>query len=59
MAELLTTAQTADRLGISVPTVNRWAAGGRLPFVQKLEGPRGAYLFDPDVIDALTESKSA
>lgn len=53
MADLLTTAETADLFGKSVPTINRWAASGRIPVAQKLGGRRGAYLFDRVVIQDL------
>lgn len=41
----LTTAEVAAILGRSVPTINRWAANGRLPVVQQLPGSTGARLF--------------
>lgn len=44
--DLLATAEAAKRLGRSVPTVNRWAAEGRLTIAHKLPGPNGAHLFD-------------
>ena len=50
---LLTTAEVAEVLGISVPTVNRWAANGRLQPAQKLPGLRGHYLFRAQDVDAL------
>ncbi len=39
-------------LGRSVPTVNRYALSGRLPFAQKLPGDRGAYLFHRADVEA-------
>lgn len=53
---LITTAEVAERLQVSIPTVNRWVRDGRLRPVQKLPGIRGANLFDPTNIDALKES---
>jgi hypothetical protein len=44
---LITTAEAAERLKVSIPTVNRWVRDGRLQPVQKLPGIRGANLFDP------------
>lgn len=52
---LLTTAEVAGRLRVSIPTVNRWVRDGRLTPVQKLPGIRGANLFDPSDIDTLKE----
>lgn len=50
--ELLTSPQAGVILGKSARTVQRMADAGELPYVQKLTGPNGAYLFDPDVIAA-------
>lgn len=47
----ITTAQVAERYRKAVRTVNRQAKSGRLPFVQKLPGERGAYLFDPEEVE--------
>jgi excisionase family DNA binding protein len=56
---LLTTAQAAARLGVSVPTLNRWVRHGRIK--PAIEGPglRGARFFDPSDIDALAADESA
>jgi excisionase family DNA binding protein len=51
--ELLTAAQAADRLGVSVRTVARWAEEGRLPEAMKLAGVRGPRLFRAEDVDAL------
>lgn len=53
MADLLTTAEAADRLGVSIWTVSRWVREERLTPARKLTGLRGAYLFDADTLDAL------
>jgi hypothetical protein len=49
---LLTSPQAGVILGKSARTIQRMADAGDLPFVQKLDGPNGAYLFDPEVIAA-------
>ncbi len=49
--ELITTAQVAEVLGITVAWANKQAAAGRLPVVQKLPGRTGAYLFDRSAIE--------
>lgn len=57
MAELLTTAQTARRLKVSVKTIHRWATDGTLPAAQKLEGERGDWLFDRAAVEAAARSR--
>jgi excisionase family DNA binding protein len=52
-AELLTTAQVAERFGVMPRTVTRWVAAGRLPVAQRLPGRTGANLFDPSVVAEL------
>ena len=52
----LTSSQVAERLGKDVATVKRMAADGRLPVAAKVPGRTGAYLFDPEQIDALAPS---
>jgi excisionase family DNA binding protein len=47
---LITAAAAALILGVSSSTVRRLAESGDLPFVQKLPGPNGAYLFDEAVV---------
>ena len=53
MSTLLTSAETATRLGVSTRTVARRAASGELPFVRKLPGIRGGYLFEAAIIDRI------
>ena len=48
---LLTTAETAALLSRSVRTVARLAAEGELPYVRKLDGIRGGYLFDRGTVE--------
>jgi len=50
---LLTTTEVAVRTGVSARTIARWADTGKLDIAQRLPGPVGAYLFSPDVVDAL------
>lgn len=52
---LLTTTDVAAQLGVSVRTIHRMAKAGTLPYVVKVPGETGAYLFDPAVIDARKE----
>jgi transcriptional regulator with XRE-family HTH domain len=46
--DVRTRAEAADRLGVSVVTVTRWAEDGRLPFVR-----RDPWMFATPDLDAL------
>ena len=59
MAQLLTSKDVAARLGITVRQVSRLVERGKLTFAAQAPGPRGAFLFDPADIDALTEPDTA
>jgi excisionase family DNA binding protein len=50
-ARLLTTGQVAQRLGLHIRKVQRMAEAGDLPYVDKLPGHNGRYVFDADVIE--------
>lgn len=52
---LMSTREVARCLGVSVPTVTRLAREERLNPAQKLDGLRGAYLFDPADVAALAD----
>ena len=52
-ATLLNTKQVAEILEKSIRTVNRMAEGGDLPYIAKMPGPTGAYLFDRSEIERL------
>lgn len=59
-ADLLTSPQAGLLLGKSARTIQRMADAGELPFVMKLPGPNGAFLFDPQVIeDFAAKAKAA
>jgi excisionase family DNA binding protein len=55
---LLSTAETADRLGVSVSTVTRLAESGRLPIAHRMPGKTGAMLFEEADVDALVGAAS-
>lgn len=59
MPNLLSTAQAAELLGVSVYTVNRWAREGRITPSVQLSGPTGARLYDPEHIEAVASAKAA
>lgn len=54
---LLSAAQVARMLGKGIRTIHRMAEDGRLPYVSKLEGETGAYVFDADVIEHLARQE--
>ena len=43
--ELILATDAGAILGKSARTVSRLAEAGQIPFIQKLAGPRGAYVF--------------
>lgn len=51
--DLMTSAQAAEALGVSRPTLNRRVRSGAVPAAFRLTGKRGAWLFDPEVITRL------
>lgn len=50
--DLMTTAEVAERLGVSVSTVTRMAQSGRLTPAHKSPAKRGAYVFDRATVEA-------
>lgn len=52
---LMTSAEAASTLGVSTREVARRAATGALTPAVKLPGLRGAYLFNPDDVDAMRD----
>ncbi len=56
---LLSTAETADRLGRSISTVTRLAESGRLPIAHRMPGKTGAMLFDVEAVDAFAASEAS
>ena len=55
----LTSAQVAERLGVSVKTVHRMVLAEDLRPAAKLPGRTGAYLFDPADIETLARRTAA
>lgn len=49
---LLTTAQVAERAGVSARTIMRWAEAGHLPIAQRLPGKTGSLLFSEAAVAA-------
>lgn len=56
--DLITTAEVAELLRITVAWANKQAKRGLLPVAQKLPGATGAYLFRREDIDAEIERRT-
>lgn len=54
LPEILTAPEVAQQTGVAISTICRHARAGRLPYLRKLPGLRGAYLFSRDVLDTLS-----
>lgn len=59
LARLIRTGEAASLLGWSVAKVKQAALSGDLPYVQKLDGRTGAYLFDRDEIARIAAERAA
>jgi excisionase family DNA binding protein len=59
MDQLLTTTEAAHILGVSIATVQRMVADGRLVSVAKAPGLRGAYLFTDADVQRAAEGRAA
>lgn len=57
--ELLSTQEAAELTGLSVATINRWTASGKLTPVHKGKGIRGTNVFNKaDLIQILKNQKA-
>lgn len=56
--DTITTAQAAERLSTDRKGVRRLVARGDLAPAMKLPGLTGAYLFDPEAVEALAEERA-
>lgn len=52
-------AEAARILGVDVRTVHRRVERGEVPFIAKLDGYRGPYIFDRAAVEALVEERAA
>lgn len=57
--ELLTSAEARNRLGMSRTAFGRRVLAGEIPAAGRLPGRTGAWLFDPETIDALATEQAA
>jgi excisionase family DNA binding protein len=56
---LITSPQVAQHLGVSLRTVHRLVADGKLTPAQQLPGPNGAFLFDQAAVEVLRAARQA
>jgi excisionase family DNA binding protein len=54
----MTTAEIAERYGVSRREIGRLRESGELPYEQKIPGRTGAYLFDADTVQQFFESRT-
>ena len=59
MANVLTSREAAERCGIPLRTWHNWVLAGHIDPVRKLDGIRGALLFDADEVERLAETHAA
>jgi excisionase family DNA binding protein len=52
-ADLLSSGEVAEMLGVTARQVQRLAQKGQLPFVVKMPGESGAYLFERGVVEEM------
>lgn len=57
--DLVGASEVRDLTGWDIRTVHRKAAAGEIPYVQKLPGSRGQYLFDRAAIVDVAEKLAA
>lgn len=57
--ELITAKQAGEILGIATRTVHQRIEYGRLYPAMKLDGPRGAYLFDRAYVESIAAKERA
>lgn len=57
--ELLSTADAAREIGVSVATVNRWVGAGTLSPAAKAPGLRGARLFSVADVERVKSERAA
>ena len=57
--DLLSTAEAAERIGVSVRTLNRMAEDGRITPAAKAPGLRGGYLYEPAEVERVAAEAGA
>lgn len=56
---LIATREASALLGVTTRTVARWVDEGTLAPAAQAPGPRGAYLFDAEQVEALAAERTA
>ena len=56
---LIATREASALLGVTTRTVARWVEDGVLTPAAQAPGPRGAFLFDAEQVEALAEARTA
>jgi excisionase family DNA binding protein len=59
MSSYIGAATAAEVVGVSVETITRAARSGQLPYVLKMPGPTGAYLFTREAVEAYAQERAA
>jgi hypothetical protein len=55
----ITTADIAERYGLSRRQIGRLRESGELPYAEKIPGRTGVYLYDPDIVKRYFEGAAA
>lgn len=56
---LIATREASALLGVTTRTVARWVEDGVLTPAAQAPGPRGAFLFDAEQVEALADDRTA
>ena len=56
---LLSTKTAAEKIGVSVRTLNRLAEAGKITAAYKGEGKRGGYLYDPAEVERVALERAS
>lgn len=59
MANLLSTAEAAEVIGVERSTLTRWVQLGRIAEAHKVDGPNGIRLFDADEVERAAKEYAA
>lgn len=54
---LIGVTEAATILGVDPATVTRWAKSGKLPYLRKLPGKTGAFLFDAGAVRRVAQQQ--
>lgn len=54
---LISVTEAATILGVDPATVTRWAKSGKLPYLRKMPGKTGAFLFDAGAVRRVAQEQ--